>query len=157
MENNKTALWPIYVDKDTHKIIDTVTKLMRPVETELVNKCKEITKDTESDGLKAFMTETYLTYNNDIIKDNVDFITIACDPKTKEITYYSNPTEKTDNNERISRLIDLIDNACVGKDKNGHANLIMTVISNVVAKYCALNEENKKSFMNVIDFWKNKS
>lgn len=153
---HRTALWPIYVDKETGKIIDTVTNMMRPVDPKMVELCKKLTEGTESDSLKRFMSEMFLTCNSDLIKDYIDFIIIACDTKTHEIIDFVNPPQTVDHNERMGRLIDLTEAAAIGSDKNGNANEFMTIISNVVARYCASDPSNYDSFKQIIEFWKNK-
>ena len=154
---NKTALWPIYVDKDTHQIIDTVTNLMRPIDPKMVSLCKKMIDDAnvESESLKSFMTEMFLTLNSDIIKNNIDFIIIACDKNSKEIIDYVNPSKNVSQNERMKRLIDLVDTACIGIGADGNANDLMTIIGNVMARYCASNTSYEKSFNELVNFWKN--
>ena len=157
MENNgRTCLWPIYVDKETHEIIDTVTGLMRPIEPHLVELCKTMIKDSkvDSESLKTFMTEMYLTLNSGTIKDNIDFLIIACDNNTKEIIDFVNPSPKVPQNERMKRLIDLLDNACTGVGTDGNANELMTIIGNVMARYCASDSGCEQSFNELIKFWK---
>lgn len=154
---NKTALWPIYVDKDTHQIIDTVTNLMRPIDPKMVSLCKKMIDDSnvESESLKSFMTEMFLTLNSDIIKNNIDFIIIACDKNSKEIIDFVNPSTKVPQNERMKRLIDLVDTACIGVGIDGNANDLMTIIGNVMARYCASDTSYEKSFNELVNFWKN--
>ena len=157
MENNgRTCLWPIYVDKETHEIIDTVTNLMKPVDPKMVSLCKQMIDESkaESDSLKTFMTEMYLTLNSDVIKDKIDFIILACDKNTKEIIDFVNPSTKVPQNERMKRLIDLMDTACVGVASNGNANDLMTIIGNVMARYCASDSDCEQSFNKLINFWK---
>lgn len=157
MENNgRTCLWPIYVDKETHKIIDTVTNLMKPVDPKMVSLCKQMIDEskTESDSLKTFMTEMYLTLNSDVIKDKIDFIILACDKNTKEIIDFVNPSTNVPQNERMKRLIDLMDTACVGVASDGNANDLMTIIGNVMARYCASDSGCEQSFNELINFWK---
>lgn len=154
---NKTALWPIYVDKDTHQIIDTVTNLMKPIDPKMVSLCKKMIDDSnvESESLKLFMTEMFLTLNSDIIKNNIDFIIIACDKNSKEIIDFVNPSTKVPQNERMKRLIDLVDTACIGVGTDGNANDLMTIIGNVMARYCASDTSYEKSFNELVNFWKN--
>lgn len=157
MENNgRTCLWPIYVDKETHKIIDTVTNLMKPVDPKMVSLCKQMIDESkaESDSLKTFMTEMYLTLNSDVIKDKIDFIILACDKNTKEIIDFVNPSTKVPQNERMKRLIDLMDTACAGVASDGNANDLMTIIGNVMARYCASDSGCEQSFNELINFWK---
>ena len=157
MENEgRTCLWPIYVDKETHKIIDTVTGMMRPVEQSLVARCKNLVEGTDSEGLRTFMIESYLTCNSDLIKNNVDFITVAVDNNTKEVISFINPPDTVETNERMARLINLVEAVATGSDSNGNANEFMTAISNVVARYCAIDKENNKSFQDTVKFWQNK-
>lgn len=155
-QEGKTCLWPIYVDKETHEIIDTVTNLMKPVDPKMVSLCKQMIDDskTESDSLKTFMTEMFLTLNSGVIKNNVDFLIIACDKNTKEIIDFVNPSPKVPQNERMKRLIDLLDNACTGVGVNGNANDLMTIIGNVMARYCASDSGCEQSFNELIKFWK---
>lgn len=157
MENNdRTCLWPIYVDKETHEIIDTVTNLMKPVDPKIVSLCKQMIDESkaESDSLKTFMTEMYLTLNSDVIKDKIDFIILACDKNTKEIIDFVNPSTKVPQNERMKRLIDLMDTACAGVASDGNANDLMTIIGNVMARYCASDSGYEQSFNELINFWK---
>ena len=157
MENNgRTCLWPIYVDKETHKIIDTVTNLMKPVDHKMVSLCKQMIDEskTESDSLKTFITEMYLTLNSDVIKDKIDFIILACDKNTNETIDFVNPSTKVPQNERMKRLIDLMDTACVGVASDGNANDLMTIIGNVMARYCASDSGCEQSFNKLINFWK---
>lgn len=157
MENNgRTCLWPIYIDKETHKIIDTVTNLMKPVDPKMVSLCKQMIDESkaESDSLKTFMTEMYLTLNSDVIKDKIDFIILACDKNTKEIIDFVNPSTKVPQNERMKRLIDLMDTACAGVASDGNANDLMTIIGNVMARYCASDSGCEQSFNELINFWK---
>lgn len=157
MENNgRTCLWPIYVDKETHKIIDTVTNLMKPLDPKMVSLCKQMIDESkaESDSLKTFMTEMYLTLNSDVIKDKIDFIILACDKNTKEIIDFVNPSTKVPQNERMKRLIDLMDTACAGVASDGNANDLMTIIGNVMARYCASDSGCEQSFNELINFWK---
>ena len=154
---NKTALWPIYVDKDTHQIIDTVTNLMKPIDPKMVSLCKKMIDDSnvESESLKSFMTEMFLTLNSDIIKNNIDFIIIACDKNSKEIIDYVNPSKNVSQNERMKRLIELVDTACIGVGTDGNANDLMAIIGNVMARYCASDTSYEKSFNELVNFWKN--
>lgn len=156
MEEGKTCLWPIYVDKETHEIIDTVTNMMRPIDPKMVSLCKQMIDEskTESDSLKTFMTEMYLTLNSDILKDKIDFIILACDKNTKEVIDFTNPSTKVPQNERMKRLIDLIDIACTGISSGGNANDLMTIIGNVMARYCASDSGCELSFNELINFWK---
>lgn len=151
-----TALWPIYVDKETGKIIDTVTNMMRPVDPIIIKSCQEMCKNVQSDALRTLMIEFMLTFNNDLIKDNVEFILIAHDTKTQEMTDFANPSDKMEYNERMSHLINLVENIVTANDGSGYANMYMTILANVVARYCAESEENKESFNKVIEFWKDK-
>lgn len=156
MEEGKTCLWPIYVDKETHEIIDTVTNLMKPVDPNMVSLCKKMIDDsrTESKSLQAFMTEMYLTLNSDVIKNKIDFLILACDRDTKEIIDFANPSENVAHDERIKRLINLVDEACSGANVDGNANNLMTIIGNVMARYCASDAGCEQSFNELVQFWK---
>ena len=129
---------------------------MKPIDPKMVSLCKKMIDDTnvKSEPLKSFMTEMFLTLNSDIIKNNIDFIIIARDKNSKEIIDYANPFKNVSQNERMKRLIDLVDTACIGVGKDGNANDLMTIIGNVMARYCASDSGCEQSFNELINFWK---
>ena len=154
MNEGRTALWPIYVDAETHKIIDTVTGLSQPISQEAIEYGKTITEGIISDPIKAYAIEIGLTCNSPVIKDNLDFINIAYDNQTDEVIQFIYPDSKTEPNEQMDRLIKMLENACYGNDGEGNANTMMTAIANVLARYCALDPGYLQSFLGVVDFWK---
>ena len=155
----RTALWPIYVDKDTGKIIDTVTNMSRPIDPLLVEYARKMTEGIDSEHLKKFVTEMMLTLRCEPIKNHVDCILIGYDRENGESVNMINPTSiiEPNDNLRMERLIETMESACVGKGADDNANDVMTIISNVVARYCALDQSNLESFMNVVDFWRKNS
>lgn len=152
----RTALWPIYVDKETGKIIDTVTNMSNPIDPAMIEYLKDSTEQIDSEHLKRFVTEMMLTLNCDPIKDYIDCIVIGYDRQNGESINMTNPSASIEPNQniRMDRLINTVESVCFGQGNENYATDIMTAISNVVARYCATDPSNLESFMGVVDFWR---
>ena len=85
---------------------------------------------------------------------------LAGDPKTGESTCLLHSCETDDTEKRVDKLIRLFDKECAGTRKlpNGQvvSNELLTIIGNVVAMYAAVKQEYEDSFMNCLNYWKDR-
>jgi len=155
--DGKTASWP--VEGREAKTIQIWNHMQAPIDEELLEKIRtaNITK-CKSEPLYQWSLETALTL--DLVDKDLNIVMLAGDPKTGESTCLLHSCETEDSEKRIDKLIRLFDKECAGNRKleDGQvvSNELLTVIANVVAMYAAVKQEYEDSFMNCLNYWKEK-
>ena len=155
--DGKTASWP--VEGREAKTIQIWNHMQAPIDEELLEKIRtaEITK-CKSEPLYQWSLETALTL--DLVDKDLNIVMLAGDPKTGESTCLLHSCETDESEKRIDTLIRLFDKECAGNRKleDGQvvSNELLTVIANVVAMYAAVKQEYEDSFMNCLNYWKEK-
>ena len=155
--DGKTASWPI--DGREAKTIQIWNHMQAPIDEELLEKIRtaNITK-CKSEPLYQWSLETALTL--DLVDKDLNIVMLAGDPKTGESTCLLHSCETDESEKRIDKLIRLFDKECAGNRKleDGQvvSNELLTVIANVVAMYAAVKQEYEDSFMNCLNYWKEK-
>lgn len=152
----KTCSWP--QPGREAQTIKIWNRMQEPIPDDLLEKIRtaEITK-CKSNALYEWALEIGLTL--DFIDKDLNVIMIAHDPKTNESTQILHCCESEDPYTRVDKLIRTLDKECVGsREENGQkcASELFTIIANVVAAYCANDEQYEKSFKDVVEFWRNK-
>lgn len=155
--DGKTASWPI--DGREAKTIQIWNEMQSPIPKDLLERIRtsDIAK-TKSDPLFRWSMETALTM--DYVDKDLNIVMLAGDPKTGESTCLLHSCETDDSEKRIDKLIRLFDKGCVGNrtlsDGELTSNELLTIIANVVAMYAAVKQEYEDSFMNCLNYWKEK-
>lgn len=153
VENGEKILnWPKDREAQVKEIIEEMSKpitkeFMDSILSAPMSKCK-------SDSLFKLSLELGLTLN--CIPDDVNILFIAQDVNTKEGTHLLLAPQAKDENQKISKLINTLNDECIGtrtEDGQTVANDIFTIIANVCAQYCASNPQYKEAFLKVIDYW----
>ena len=155
--DGKTASWA--VEGREAKTIQIWNHMQAPIDEELLEKIRtaNITK-CKSEPLYQWSLETALTL--DLVDKDLNIVMLAGDPKTGESTCLLYSCETDESEKRIDKLIRLFDKECAGNRKleDGQvvSNELLTVIANVVAMYAAVKQEYEDSFMNCLNYWKEK-
>ena len=155
--DGKTVSWPI--EGREAKTIQIWNHMQAPIDEELLEKIRtaNITK-CKSEPLYQWSLETALTL--DLVDKDLNIVMLAGDPKTGESTCLLHSCETDESEKRIDKLIRLFDKECAGNRKleDGQvvSNELLTVIANVVAMYAAVKQEYEDSFMNCLNYWKEK-
>lgn len=155
--DGKTASWPI--EGREAKTIQIWNHMQAPIDEELLEKIRtaNITK-CKSEPLYQWSLETALTL--DLVDKDLNIVMLAGDPKTGESTCLLHSCETDESEKRIDKLIHLFDKECAGNRKleDGQvvSNELLTTIANVVAMYAAVKQEYEDSFMNCLNYWKEK-
>ena len=155
--DGKTASWP--VEGREAKTIQIWNHMQAPIDEELLEKIRtaNITK-CKSEPLYQWSLETALTL--DLVDKDLNIVMLAGDPKTGESTCLLHSCETDDPEKRIDKLIRLFDKECTGhrtlEDGQVVSNELFTVIANIVAMYAATKQEYEDSFMNCLNYWKEK-
>ena len=155
--DGKTASWPI--EGREAKTIQIINQMQEPIPDYLLEKIRtsDIAK-AKSDPLFRWSLETALTMN--YVDKDLNIVMLASDPKTNESTCILYSCETDDPETRIDKLIKLFDKECAGRrtlpDGQVVSNELLTIIANVVAMYSAAKPEYEESFMNALNYWKNK-
>ena len=155
--DGKTASWPI--EGREAKTIQIWNEMQSPIPKDLLERIRtsDIAK-TKSDALFQWSMETALTL--DYVDKDLNVVMLAGDPKTGESTCLLYSCETDESEKRIDKLIRLFDKECAGNRKleDGQvvSNELLTVIANVVAMYAAVKQEYEDSFINCLNYWKEK-
>ena len=155
--DGKTASWPIKGREA--KTIQIWNQMQSPIPQDLLERIRtaNITK-TKSDALYQWSLETALTM--DYVDKDLNIVMLAGDLKTGESTCLLHSCETDDPEKRIDKLIRLFDKECAGRrtleDGLVVSNELLTIIANVVAMYSAVKQEYEDSFMNCLNYWKEK-
>ena len=155
--DGKTASWPI--EGREAKTIQIWNHMQEPIPDYLLEKIRtsDIAK-AKSDLLYQWSLETTLTL--DYVDKDLNIVMLAGDPKTGESTCLLHSCETDDTEKRVDKLIRLFDKECAGTRKlpNGQvvSNELLTIIGNVVAMYAAVKQEYEDSFMNCLNYWKDR-
>ena len=155
--DGKTASWPI--DGREAKTIQIWNEMQSPIPKDLLERIRtsDIAK-SKSDPLFRWSMETTLTM--DYVDKDLNIVMLAGDPKTGESTCLLHSCETDDSEKRIDKLIYLFDKECAGRrtlpDGQIVSNELLTIIANVVAMYAAVKQEYEDSFMNCLNYWKEK-
>ena len=155
--DGKTASWPI--EGREAKTIQIWNHMQAPIDEELLEKIRtaEITK-CKSEPLYQWSLETALTL--DLVDKDLNIVMLAGDPKTGESTCLLHSCETDDPEKRVDKLIRLFDKECTGNRKlpDGQvvSNELFTIIANIVAMYAASKQEYEDSFMNCLNYWKDR-
>ena len=155
--DGKTASWPI--EGREAKTIQIWNEMQSPIPKDLLERIRtsDIAK-SKSDPLFRWSMETALTM--DYVDKDLNIVMLAGDPKTGESTCLLYSCETDESEKRIDKLIRLFDKECAGNRKleDGQvvSNELLTVIANVVAMYAAVKQEYEDSFMNCLNYWKEK-
>ena len=155
--DGKTASWPI--DGREAKTIQIWNEMQSPIPKDLLERIRtsDITK-SKSDPLFRWSMETTLTM--DYVDKDLNIVMLAGDPKTGESTCLLHSCETDNSEKRIDKLIRLFDKECAGhrtlSDGELTSNELLTIIANVVAMYAAVKQEYEDSFMNCLNYWKEK-
>ena len=151
--DNKTCSWP--TPEREAKTIEIINNMQQQIPQELLNNIKnsDLIK-IKSTPLYQWGLETALTLEN--VGKDINLFMIAEDPKTGETTHICHSCDSDNLEQRIDKLIRMIDKVCDGirNDNNEPvANEIFTIIGNVCAAYCAKSEDTFKSFMHVVKYY----
>ena len=155
--DGKTASWP--VEGREAKTIQIWNQMQAPIPQDLLEiiRTAEITK-CKSEPLYQWSLETALTL--DLLEKDLNIIMLVEDPKTGESTSLLHSCETDDPEKRVDKLIRLIEKECRGGRnlKNGTrvSNELLTIICNMAAMYSATNKEYEDSFMDCLNYWKEK-
>ena len=155
--DGKTASWPI--EGREAKTIQIWNHMQAPIDEELLEKIRtaNITK-CKSESLYQWSLETALTL--DLVDKDLNIVMLAGDPKTGESTCLLHSCETNDPEKRVDKLIRLFDKECAGtrklRDGQSVSNELLTTIANVVAIYSAAKQEYEDSFMNCLNYWKDR-
>ena len=155
--DDKTASWPVEGRKA--KTIQIWNQMQAPIPQDLLERIRtaDITK-CKSEPLYQWSLETALTM--DYVDKDLNIVMLAGDPKTGESTCLLHSCETDDPEKRIDKLIRLIEQDCRGGRNlsNGKkvSNELLTIICNMAAMYSAANKEYEDSFMNCLNYWKDK-
>ena len=153
--DGKTASWP--VEGREAKTIQIWNQMQSPIPADLLEKIRtaNITK-AKSEPLFQWSIETALTM--DYVDKDLNIVMLAGDPKTGESTCLLHSCETEDSEKRIDKLIRLFDKECAGRrtleDGQVVSNELLTILANVVAMYSAAKQEYEDSFMNCLNYWK---
>ena len=155
--DGKTASWPI--EGREAKTIQIWNEMQSPIPKDLLERIRtsDIAK-SKSDPLFRWSMETALTM--DYVDKDLNIVMLAGDPETGESTCLLYSCETDESEKRIDKLIRLFDKECAGNRKleDGQvvSNELLTVIANVVAMYAAVKQEYEDSFINCLNYWKEK-
>lgn len=155
--DGKTASWPI--DGREAKTIQIWNEMQSPIPKDLIERIRtsDIAK-SKSDPLFRWSMETALTM--DYVDKDLNVVMLAGDPKTGESTCLLHSCETDESEKRIDKLIRLFDKECAGRrtlpDGELTSNELLTIIANVVTMYAAVKQEYEDSFMNCLNYWKEK-
>ena len=153
--DGKTASWPI--EGREAKTIQIWNQMQSPIPKDLLERIRtaDIAK-CKSEPLYQWSLETALTM--DYVDKDLNIVMLAGDPKTGESTYLLHSCETDDPEKRIDKLIPLFNKECAGRrtleDGQVVSNELLTIMANVVAMYSAAKQEYEDSFMNCLNYWK---
>jgi len=153
--DGKTASWP--VEGREARTIQIWNHMQEPIPDYLLEKIRtsDIAK-AKSDPLYQWSMETALTM--DFVDKDLNIVMLAGDPKTGESTCLLHSCETNESEKRVDKLIRLFDKECAGRrtleDGQVVSNELLTIIANVVAIYSAAKQEYEDSFMNCLNYWK---
>ena len=148
--DNKTCSWP--TPEREAQTIEIINNIQQPIPQELLDNIKnsDLVK-IKSKSLYQWGLETALTLEN--IDKDINLFMVAEDPKTGETTHICHSCESENLEQRIDKLIRMIDKACSTNNNGDNANEVFTILANVCAAYCAQSEDTFKSFMHVVKYY----
>ena len=148
--DNKTCSWP--TPEREAQTIEIINNIQQPIPQELLDNIKnsDLVK-IKSKSLYQWGLETALTLEN--IDKDINLFMVAEDPKTGETTHICHSCESENLEQRIDKLIRMIDKTCSINNNGDNANEVFTILANVCAAYCAQSEDTFKSFMHVVKYY----